>query len=100
MGNNKDLNISRARECKFREHGFNHNLCGGTKSCELCPYMRRIIELWKSFCSTPTIKNGNYITEVWNNFPIGTNKYDIIDWFEQFYGVDISVLKNYCGKEM
>lgn len=98
MADNKEvLNIDRARECKFRESEFNHNYCGGTESCKLCPYMKKVIELWKSFCNTPAIEHGNYITEVWNNFPIGTNKAEIIDWFRQFYEVDIYLLEKLTG---
>lgn len=93
MVNNTDVfNINKAQKCKFRE--YNNDLCGGTKSCKLCSYMKRIIELWRDFCNTPSNKNRNYITEVWNNFPIGTNKEDIIDWFKQFYEVDIDILEN------
>lgn len=46
MDNN---NLTRARQCCLRKD----NLCGKTSSCELCPYMKNIKELWIKFCDTP-----------------------------------------------
>lgn len=95
MVNNTDVfNINKAQKCKFRE--YNNDLCGGTKSCKLCSYMKRIIELWKSFCNIAT-DDRNFIKEEWNNFPIGTYKVDIIEWFRQTYEVDVYSLEKMTG---
>jgi len=91
--NEEVLNTLETMNCCLREN----DLCGMTVNCVQCSYMKKVIELWKDFCDTPAIKNGNYITEVWNNFPIGTFKADIIDWFRQTYDVDVYSLEKITG---
>ena len=92
MDNN---NLTRARQCCLRKD----NLCGKTSSCELCPYMKNIKELWIKFCDTPIqySKTGCTIEE-FNNFPIGTFRADIVDWFYKTFEVDIDALKEMTGR--
>lgn len=91
VDNQNILNINKARKCCLREN----DLCGGTASCKLCPYMRRVKELWRNFCNTPA-DSENYITQEWNNFPVGTERVVIMSWFIKTYDVDIKVLKQYA----
>lgn len=89
MSNN---NLTQARKCCLREN----NLCGKTKSCELCRYMRNAARLWDGFCDTP-VEHG-YIKEEWNTFPIGTARADVVDWFYKTFEVDIDALKEMTGR--
>ncbi len=86
-------NLTRARECCLREN----NLCGKSKSCETdCRYMRNVARLWDGFCDTPV--ECGYITEEFNNFPIGTFRADIVGWFSLTFEVDIDALKEMTGR--
>ncbi len=91
MDNN---NLTRARECCLRKD----NLCGKTSSCELCPYMRNVVELWKRFCDTPIYGRTGCTTEEFNSFPIGTFRADIVDWFYKTFEMDIDALKGITGR--
>lgn len=92
MDNN---NLTRARKCCLRKD----NLCGKTSSCELCPYMKNIKELWIKFCDTPIqYSKTGCTTEEFNNFPIGTFRADIVDWFYKTFEVDIDALKKMTGR--
>lgn len=86
--------LNRSRSCRFRENG----LCGKAKSCELCSYMKNVSKLWKEFCDTPLYKSGS-IAEEWNNFPIGTLRTNIENWFYNTYEVDIDALKSITGRD-
>ena len=90
-------NLTRARECCLREN----NLCGKTKSCNLCPYMRNIARLWDGFCDTPVdYHRTGCITEEWNTFPIGTPRAAIVDWFYKTFEVNIDALKEMTGRDI
>ena len=89
MSNN---NLTRARECCLREN----NLCGKTKSCRWCRYMRNIARLWDGFCDTPV--DHGCITDEWNTFPIGTPRASIVDWFYNTFEVDMDALKEMTGR--
>lgn len=92
MDNN---NLTRARVCSFRKD----NLCGKAKSCELCSYMRNIKKLWIKFCDTPIqYSRTGCTTEEFNNFPIGTFRANIVDWFCKTFEVDIDALKEMTGR--
>ena len=91
VDNQNVLNINKARKCCLREN----DLCGMTVTCRQCPYMKKVIELWRDFCITP-VDSENYITQEWNNFPIGTERVVIMSWFIKTYDVDIKVLKQYA----
>ena len=92
MSNN---NLTRARECCLREN----NLCGKTKSCKACSYMRNIARLWDGFCDTPVdYDRTGCLTDEWNTFPIGTPRASIVDWFYKTFEVDIDSLKEITGR--
>ena len=93
--NNRECNLLEARSCCLRED----NLCGKAKSCDFCPYMKNVSQLWKEFCDTPIAKQTGCIMEEWNNFPIGTFRSDIVDWFHNMYEVDIDALKIITGRD-
>lgn len=101
MSNKKSNNLIDVRKCCLRKE----NLCGKTSTCELCSYMSNIKELWKSFCDVPIFdihKNNSYggcITKEWNNFPIGTHRANIVDWFYNTFEVDIYALKKLTGRD-
>lgn len=89
----KILNLLDAMNCCLRKNG----LCGMTETCKRCSYMKRVIELWIDFCNTPVDGVENYITQEWGNFPIGTERVVIMNWFINTYDVDIKVLMQYAG---
>ena len=88
-------NLTMARECCLRKN----DLCGKSKSCELCSYMRNIKKLWIRFCDTPIqYRHTGCTTEEFNSFPIGTFRADIVDWFYKTFEVDIDALKEMTGR--
>lgn len=91
--NKRECNLLEARSCCLRED----NLCGKAKSCDLCSYMKNVSKLWKEFCDTPLSQA--CITKEWNNFPIGTFRGDIVDWFYNTFEVDIDALKIITGRD-
>lgn len=94
MSNN---NLTKVRECCLREN----NLCGRTKSCTMCSYMRNVARLWDGFCDTPVDYNRTgCITEEWNTFPIGTPRANVVDWFYKTFEVDIDALKEITGRDI
>ena len=92
MSNN---NLNQARECCLREN----NLCGKSKPCVGCKYIRNIARLWDGFCDTPVEYDG-CITEEWNTFPIGTPRASIVDWFYKTFEVDLDALKEMTGRSI
>lgn len=93
--NNKANDLNRARSCCFREN----SLCGKAKSCNLCAYMKNVSRLWKEFCDIPIANQTRCIMEEWNNFPIGTYRADIVDWFHNTFEVDMDALKILSWRE-
>ena len=54
-----------------------------------------IRKLWKEFGDVPMNPDTECIEEEWNNFPIGTHREEIWDWFEETF--NISVAKDLMG---
>jgi len=62
--------------------------------------MRNIKKLWIRFCDTPIeYHRTGCITEEFNNFPIGTFRADIVDWFYKTFEVDMDALKEMTGRD-
>lgn len=96
QNSNNVNNLFIARECCLRGEDY---LCGKTKSCAMCPYMKNVARLWENFCDIPVDwHRAGCITEEWNSFPIGTFRVNILDWFHNIFEVDIDALKKLTGR--
>lgn len=60
------------------------------------PIPEKARSLWEEFGDVP-IDNNDCITEDWNGFEAGTDRFDIWHWFEEEFGISVAYMQGNWG---